>query len=130
MIAPTFDHGNGSLYFVIAVILMWCASVLDVLVTRAGIWYHSQTEANPIYKLLPAAVRKFLFNTAAGSFVDAAIRFAMCIGFVVAIKAIGYADNAHSYLPFAMAGGIGGLVLRNWLSFRKIPLTKTIGQVS
>jgi hypothetical protein len=127
----TFNHGNDSLWFVVGIILMWCAAVLDVLVTRAGIWYHGLTEGNPVFKkILPLSVYKFLFNGAAGAFADAAVRFVLSIALVVASKSIGYADNAHSYLPFVIAAGIGGLVVRNWLLIRKQPLTKVIGQVS
>jgi len=128
---PAFDHGNDSLWFVVGIILLWVATGFDVLVTRAGIWYHGMTEGNPLFrKLLPLSWFKFVFNTAAGAFADGAVRFVLCILLVVASKSIGYADNAHSYLPFGLAAGVGALVIRNWLKIRKVPLTKTVGQVS
>jgi hypothetical protein len=131
MIVPTFDHGNDSLWFVVAVIALWCALGFDDLVTRAGIWYHAQTEGNALYrKLLPLSVYKFLFNGAFGAFCDAGFRMGLVIAFTLVCKHFGFADNGHSYLPFGLAGGVGGLVIRNWLKIRKIPATKTIGQVS
>jgi hypothetical protein len=110
---------------------MWCAGIGDDLVTRIGIWYHGETEGNRLYrKLMPLSLYKWWFDGAAGAFADAAVRFVLSILLVVASKSIGYADNAHSYLPFGLAGGIGALVIRNWLKIRKQPVTKTIGQVS
>jgi hypothetical protein len=110
---------------------LWCASVADVLVTRAGIWYHGETEANGLFrKILPLPWFKFLFNGGDGAFVDCAVRFVLCILLLVSSQSIGCADNAHSYLPFGIAAGITGLVVRNWLLIRKRPTTATIGQVS
>ncbi len=126
-----FDTGNDSVWFAVAIMALWVASIADVLVTRLGIWYHGMTEGNPLFrKLLPLSWFKFLFNGGAGAFTDAAVRFLLCCLFLGVTQSIGYADNAHSYLPFGMAAGIAGLVLRNWLSIRNKPVTKTIGQVS
>lgn len=126
-----FDHGNESLWFAIGIMILWCAAAGDVLVTRLGIWYHGLTEGNKLFrKILPRAAYKFLFNGAAGAFADAAVRFVLCILLLEASKSIGYADNAHSYLPFGLALGVGVVVLRNYLMILKTTATKTIGQVS
>jgi hypothetical protein len=131
MIAPTFDMGNDSIWFAVATMALWLSLAADDLVTRLGIWYHSQTEGNPLYKkFLPLSVYKFLFNGAAGAFADGAFRFVLAISLLVVCRHFGFANNSHSYLPFALAGGVTALVVRNWLTIRKFPTSKVIGQVS
>lgn len=131
MIAPTFDHGNDSVAFALGTMALWLAQVGDILVTRAGIWYHGEAEANNLFrKVLPLSAFKFLFNGAFGAFADASVRLVLCILLLEASKSIGYADNAHSYLPFGVAVIPAVVAIRNWLLIRKKPVTATIGQVS
>lgn len=132
MIAPTFDQGNDSLWFVIGVIALFLSTGADVLVTRTGIWYHGLTEGNSLFrKLLPLKLFKFMFNGAAGTFfVDLLVRWLIIIGFVKLTDHIGYATNADCWLPFGIAAYIAYVVVKNELLIRKLPVTKTIGQVS
>jgi hypothetical protein len=122
---------QDNLIFAIACMALFVAQGLDVLVTRQGIWYHGGTEGNPLFrKLLPLKAYKFLFNTAGGAFCDFVVRALLITVFASTCAHFGYADDAHSYLPFGIAGMGLALVARNYWKMRKNPTTKTIGQVS
>lgn len=106
-------------WFGLAIMLMWLGNILDVVSTRIGIWNYGLSEGNPIYKLLPAKARTFLFETIVGTCIDGALRFGMLVAFIVGAGDTGHANDASAWLPAVL--GIGSLVVaaRNYLLFRK-----------
>lgn len=110
---------NQDFWFGAAIMLMWLGNILDVVSTRVGIWNYGLSEGNPLYKLLPAKARTFLFETVVGTCVDGALRFGMLVTTIVAFGNAGAAHDNNAWIP--AVAGVGALVVaaRNYLLGRK-----------
>jgi hypothetical protein len=108
---------NGDFTFNFAAVLWYVAMLLDVYVTRWGIWYYGQTEGNK----LMAWFTKNAFRT----FLDGGIlRPAIVLAFLAASGYAGAVDKAHSYLPFGLAAATMIWPIKNYLKIRKAQKVK------
>lgn len=101
---------------------------LDMLITRWGMWNNGLIESNPIYKIYPQFLKKFVFETAFGSFLDGGLK--VILGGVLAgiFYSLGYGREDGSYLDSLILGlpavAVYGLNVRNLLLIRKFKAKK------
>lgn len=105
--------------FDLAAFIWYVVMLADVFVTRWGIWYSGLQEGNKLMRWFTD--KNHVFRT----FLDGGIlRPAVILAFLAASRWAGAEDNAHSWLPFELAGATAIWPVKNYLKIRAIKAVK------